>query len=89
MCRRPFRNDSERQSFKNRLETLVKTTKNTEDENLQGLQEDLDNARAASTSYDTWVRLSQTDVPDLEKEEEQHDSQRDQLLANMENHDKV
>lgn len=89
MCRRPFRNDSERQSFKNRLETLVKTTKNTEDENLQGLQEDLDNARAASTSYDTWVRLSQTDVPDLEKEEEQHDSQRDQLLANLENHDKV
>jgi DNA repair protein RAD50 len=89
MCRRPFRNDSERQSFKNRLETLVKTTKNTEDENLQGLQEDLDNARAARTSYDTWVRLSQTDVPDLEKEEEQHDSQRDQLLANLEHHDKV
>lgn len=89
MCRRPFRNDSERQAFKGRLEALVKTTQNAENEDLQSLQEDLDKARAASRSYDTWIRLSQSDIPDLEKEEEQLDLQRDQLLANLENHDKV
>lgn len=90
LCTRPWRNDAELQKFKEKLEGLIKKAAQAADaEYLQALEEELDSAREASTSYDTWVRLSQTDIPDLEKEEEQYDSQRDGLLTSLENHDKV
>lgn len=90
LCSRPWRNDIELHKFKEKLETLIKKSAQAADaEYLQGLEEELDSAREASTSYDTWVRLSQTDIPDLEKEEGQCDSQRDELLAKLENHDEV
>ena len=90
LCVRSFRNDTELQKFKEKLQGLVeKGAQSADEERLQSLEDDLESARAASTSYDTWVRLSQTDIPDLEKEEEQFDSQRDDLLANLERHDKV
>lgn len=90
LCTRPWRNDTELQKFKEKLEGLIKKAAQAADtEYLQTLEEELDSAREVSTSYDTWVRLSQTDIPDLEKEEEQYDSQRDGLLSNLENHDKI
>lgn len=89
-CARPFKTEAEFQAFKNKLEALVKkATQDAEDENLQQLEEDLENARAASTDYDTWVRLSQTDIPGLEREEEQCESQREGLLAKIEEHDNI
>jgi DNA repair protein RAD50 len=89
-CARPFKTEAEFQAFKNKLEALVKkATQDAEDENMQQLEEELENARAASTDYDTWVRLSKTDIPILEKEEEQCESQREGLLAQIEDHDKI
>ncbi|KAL1969567.1 hypothetical protein VTN77DRAFT_9005 [Rasamsonia byssochlamydoides] len=89
-CARPFKTEAEFQAFKNKLEVLVKkATQDAEDENMQQLEEDLENARAASTDYDTWVRLSQTDIPALEKEEEQCEAQREELLAKIEDHDRI
>ncbi|RJE21636.1 DNA repair protein Rad50, partial [Aspergillus sclerotialis] len=90
LCVRPWRNDTELQKFKDKLQGLIeKGAQNADEERLQSLEDDLESARAASTSYDTWVRLSQTDIPDLEKEEEQFDSQRDDLLVSLEKHDKI
>ncbi|KAI9932883.1 DNA repair protein rad50 [Aspergillus wentii] len=90
LCSRPFRTDSELQIFKKKLEKLIEKTKQDfEDETLKALEEDVNIAREASTSYDSWIRLSQTDIPDLEKEEQEYDSQRDELLNQLENHDKV
>ncbi|KAJ9220450.1 hypothetical protein DTO169C6_7194 [Paecilomyces variotii] len=89
-CARPFRTEAEFQAFKNKLEALVKkATQDAEDENMQQLEEDLENARSVNTEYDTWMRLSQTDIPALEKEEEECDSQKESLLARIEDHDKV
>lgn len=89
-CARPFKTEAEFQAFKNKLEALVKkATQDAEDENMQQLEEDLENARAASTDYDTWIRLSKTDIPSLEQEEEQCESQREGLLAKIEDHDKI
>ena len=91
MCQRPFRNDTDLAAFKEKLEELVKRTTEqaADDTQVKAREEELEKARAASTSYDTWVRLSETDIPDLEKEEEQQDSQRDELLKKLESHDKV
>ncbi|PGH27317.1 hypothetical protein AJ80_01027 [Polytolypa hystricis UAMH7299] len=89
-CARPFKTETEFQSFKNKLEALVrKATMDAEDESIQQLEEDLENARSASTYYGTWVRLSDTEIPALEKEESQLDGQREALLARIEDHDKI
>lgn len=89
LCQRTFRNDTELKKYKEKLEGVIKKNQDIDEGNLKSLEEDVERIRAARTSYDTWVRLSQTDIPDLEKEEEQSDSQRDGLLASLENHDKV
>lgn len=89
-CARPFRTEAEFQAFKNKLEALVKkATQDAVDDSIQQLEEDLENARAVSTDYDTWIRLSQTDIPALEKEEENCEAQREKLLAQMDEHDKI
>ena len=89
-CLRPFKTEAEFQSFKNKLEALVKkATQDAADENMEVLEERLESARAAGTDYDTWVRLSQTDIPSLEKEGEQCETQRDGLLAEIEDRDKT
>ncbi|KAK5720415.1 DNA repair protein rad50, partial [Elasticomyces elasticus] len=90
LCTRGFKNDAEFNSFKARLEQVIKKTqREAEDEDVRRLEEDLITAREASTAYDTWVRLSQTDIPEMEKEEEQYDGERDKLLAELESRDKV
>lgn len=90
LCTRPFKNDNELQNFKAKLEQVIKKAqRESEDEDIQRLEEDLNTARESSTAYDTWIRLSRTDIPDLEKEGQQYDSQRDVLLAELENCDKV
>ncbi|GAB1200849.1 hypothetical protein APSETT444_010229 [Aspergillus pseudonomiae] len=77
-------------TFRNKLENLVKKAKrDADDEDVKNLEEDLEAARAASSSYDTWSRLQQTEIPELEKEEEQYVLQRDELLNQLEDRDKI
>lgn len=90
LCTRAFKNDAEFNSFKARLEQVIKKTQQqAEDEDIRELEKDLETAREASTAYDTWVRLSQTDIPEMEKEEDQYVIERDRLLTELENRDKV
>ncbi|KAI9043370.1 MRX complex DNA-binding subunit [Aspergillus affinis] len=90
LCTRGFRNDTELQSFKNKLENLVKKARcDADDEEVRNLEEDVNTARAASTSYDTWSRLQDTEIPELEKEEGQYLNQRDELLNQLEDRDKI
>ena len=89
-CTRPFKNETELQNFTKKLEALVKkATMDAEDEILNSLEKDLDIARETGAAYDTWVRLSETDIPALEKEEQEYDLQGDQLLEKLESHDRI
>lgn len=89
-CRRGFGSDNELQAFKKQLETSVKRAPAvTEDQELQQFEEELKTARAAATSYDTWDRLSKIEIPDLKKEEQVCETQREEFLSQLENHDKV
>ncbi|KAL4913395.1 hypothetical protein BDW62DRAFT_166415 [Aspergillus aurantiobrunneus] len=90
LCARSFRNENELKAFWNKLEGLVKKAKrDSEDEEVRQLEEDLNTARAASTAYDTWSRLKQTEIPELKKEDEKYTLQRDELLGLLEDRDKV
>ncbi|PGH11620.1 hypothetical protein AJ79_04760 [Helicocarpus griseus UAMH5409] len=90
MCSRPFKTEGEFQKFLEKLDGLVKrATQDAVDETMQQLEEDVEAAQGISTFYDTWVRLSNTEIPALEKEESQLESQREDLLSQIEDHDKV
>ncbi|EDN10278.1 conserved hypothetical protein [Histoplasma mississippiense (nom. inval.)] len=90
MCSRPFKTEGEFQIFLNKLDALVKrATQDAVDESMQQLEEDLEAAQSVSTFYDTWVRLSSTEIPALEKEESHLESQREILLSQVEDHDKI
>ena len=89
-CLRGFKTDTELQDFIERMETLVQKTKsNAEDGSVKEYEDHLELARNASGFYDTWVRLSETDIPELEKEEAECDAQHDQLLEKLEVRDRI
>ncbi|KAJ6090124.1 hypothetical protein N7486_008939 [Penicillium sp. IBT 16267x] len=89
-CQRSFKNDTELQIFTKKLQALVeKAALDAEDGELKAMEQDLETAREASAAYDTWVRLSEHDIPELEKEEGEYDFQRDQLLDKLEAHDRT
>ncbi|PYH42075.1 MRX complex DNA-binding subunit [Aspergillus saccharolyticus JOP 1030-1] len=90
LCQRGFEAERQLQAFINKLEGLVKKAqRNLEDEDIKHLEEDLNAAREASTAYNTWARLKETEIPSLEKEEEQYVLQQDKLLSQLEEHDKI
>jgi DNA repair protein RAD50 len=86
---RPFKNDTEMRSFRSRLEGLIKKNFSSTDEDLKQAETEYEAARMVSTDYDTWVRLTETTIPELEKEEEQFQSQKEELLSKIEDHDKT
>ncbi|KAL3476377.1 AAA domain-containing protein [Aspergillus californicus] len=91
LCSRGFESDRELLIFKKKLEGLIKKNQlGSEDEQqIQGLEEDLNIARAASTAYDTWSRLKDAEIPDLKEEEGKYILQRDGLLGQLEDRDKI
>ncbi|OJJ97868.1 hypothetical protein ASPACDRAFT_79999 [Aspergillus aculeatus ATCC 16872] len=90
LCQRGFEADRQLQIFINKLEGLVKRNqRNAEDEDIRQLEEDLNTAREAITAYNTWTRLKDTEIPSLEKEEEQYVLQQDKLLNQLEEHDQI
>lgn len=89
-CSRPFKTDGELQTFKGKLETLIrKAVVEGVVENLQQMEDDLETARSASTYYETWTRLTETEIPQLEKEIAELDSQKENFLAKLEDHDSM
>ncbi|KAL4792518.1 AAA domain-containing protein [Aspergillus venezuelensis] len=80
---------TELQTFWKKLEALVKKTeRQAEEEEIKQFEDDLAIARAASTAYDTWSRLKETEIPELKKEEDKYVVQRDELLSQLEERDK-
>lgn len=89
-CQRSFKSETELQTFTRKLEALVKKAGlDSEDETLRTLESDLETARDASAAYDSWIRLSETDIPELEREEQECETERDQLLDKLEGHDRT
>ncbi|KAK2738759.1 DNA repair protein rad50 [Myotisia sp. PD_48] len=89
-CSRPFKSETDFQLFKKKLEGLIKrATVEGAAEAIQDMEEQLENVRAASSYYDTWIRLTETDIPALEKEISQLESQYESLLTQMDGREKI
>lgn len=73
MCQRFFDGSRDRQGlekFQNYLQSLIENAgKNNSASELQELEGNLQDLRAISTTYDSWERLKNNDIPSIETEE--------------------
>lgn len=89
LCLRSFQT-KEQTDFISRLEKkIAKQTMTQIREELSVLEDDLHNTKNASPSYETWVRLSQEELPKLLADQKRLGLERENILRENEEHDKV
>ncbi|EFE33078.1 uncharacterized protein ARB_00169 [Trichophyton benhamiae CBS 112371] len=89
-CARPFKTESELQIFKNKLKALIK--KATDEDvvaEIEAREAELENVRGVGTFYETWIRLTGTDIPALKKEQSGLETEREGVLAKLEERDRI
>jgi DNA repair protein RAD50 len=89
-CTRKFANDHEK-------EKMIKTVENEKKkyqkgggeakQDLEELEKDLQAARAVSSDFDTWERLTQKEIPALERNEKELAEKRERLISQAEDQD--
>ncbi|KAJ9646443.1 DNA repair protein rad50 [Coniosporium apollinis] len=90
LCLRPMRNDKEKASFSKRVqESIAKAAQEASNEDFQLAEAELKKAKEASSDYDAWARLGETEIPALEKECRDLESRRDTLVAKVEEQDQI
>jgi DNA repair protein RAD50 len=90
VCERPFKQEAELARFRKRLENLVKKAEIDADAgDIPELEAEIQKARDAGFHYETWKRLSNTEVPNLKQEQERLSARRETLLTKIEEHDKL
>lgn len=89
LCLRNFQT-KEQTDFISRLEKkIAKQTMTQIREDLSVLEDDLRNAKDAGPSYETWVRLSQEELPHILADEKRLGLERKDTLRENEEHDKI
>lgn len=89
LCLRGFQGN-EQKDFISRLEKkLEKDAIAQFRKELSDLENDLRKAKDAGPCYDTWLRLSGTEIPRLRAEEKRLGAERDNILQEIEEHDKI
>lgn len=90
LCSRQFKDVKERSAFKSTLEKLIsKAAKDALAADLELYEGELKKAREAGPSYDTWLRLTRDEVPSVEADIKTLQGQRQDLLDQVEELDKV
>lgn len=90
LCMRQFQANQERQKFIDDMERKI--AKNAIDDlqkQLTDTEAELAAAKEARPNYDTWVRLSQSDVPRLKIELKECESNRVKLVDEAEKNDRI
>ena len=87
LCTRPFRGDQERQAFTTRIEKLIDRDQAGLLKELKDIEEDLQRAKDATNSFESWVRLTNNELPRVQTEVKGMDEGREILLRRMEEHD--
>ena len=88
LCTRPFHRDQERLAFSSRIEKLIDRDQVGLLKELEDIEEDLQRAKDAGHSFESWVRLTNKELPRLQAEVKKLDETRGTLLRQMEEHDK-
>ena len=88
LCQRSFEEDKARRKFISGLERQVsKAALEVLEKELKELDEELHKARDAGSSYDTWIRLSEKELPTLRADVSKHEEERENLLRQIEEYD--
>ncbi|KAL7271910.1 DNA repair protein rad50 [Rhizina undulata] len=88
LCKRGFE-DAEIPLFNKRLEEdLQKLVRREAEKDIQDFEEDLKLVRNAAPSYDSYVRLSRTEIPALEEDLKRNQEARDRLVEQYNQYDK-
>lgn len=89
LCLRTFQ-PKEQTDFISRLERkIAKQTMTEIREELSVVEDDLQNTKDAGPSYETWVRLSQGELPKVLAGEKRLGLERENILRESEEHDKI
>ena len=88
LCARPFHDERLIKQFVKKLEARVsKAALEGFQKELKELDAELQTANHASTSYDTWKRLSEDELPGIRAEIDKLEQNRKEILGEIENHD--
>lgn len=88
LCERSFDSKKEYTAFLGKLETLIsKTGYQTVLEELNELEEELKRARDVRPSYDSYQRLSKSEIPSLNAEMKKLEERRESLISQVEDQD--
>ena len=89
LCLRGFQT-KEQTDFMSRLEKKITKQAMTQiREELSVLEDDLRNTKDAGPSYETWIRLSQEELPKILADQKRLGLEREDLLRENEEHDKI
>ena len=90
LCDRVFVADKERLQFIRKLDMRMSTAAlDGLNKELRDLDADLDAVKGAGSSYDTWKRLFERELPKLQDELKRSEDQREAHLRQIEDHDKT
>lgn len=88
LCTRRFHADQERRLFFEEMEKkIARNTKDDLQKQLREMETELQEIKNAGPSHDTWLRLSETELPRLRVELRQFEENRGSLLHEVEAHD--
>ena len=90
LCSRAFHDDKSIRQFIQKLEKSVSrgAIEGMQVE-LRELEAELQKTKEASTTYDTWIRLSEKEIPALKAEISKYDQHRHALIRNVEQQDET
>jgi DNA repair protein RAD50 len=86
-CRRGFKTDKEKDSMRSAVEKRLSSFKSLDTKELEETEEQLKAAKAVSSDFDTWEKLTNKDIPSLESEESKLAEKREKLNAQLEQQD--
>ena len=90
LCTRPFEKEKETRDFIRKCEKqLSKAALEAMQGELKVLEEELEKAKGAGSSYDTWIRLTQTEIPELKTEIQRTEQRREGLVRQIEESDRM
>lgn len=89
LCKRAFHGDELKPFIKKMRANMTKDVARQIADDLKEEENNLRRAKEAGPSHDTWVRLSETEIPRLQAEVKKLGTVREEILHETESHDKA
>ncbi|KAK4696379.1 DNA repair protein RAD50, partial [Lecanoromycetidae sp. Uapishka_2] len=89
LCSRKFHDEEEEKVFIQKLEKRMAKDNSEAENDLIETEADLRKAKEAGPSYDTWLRLSNKEIPRLQDDVKRWAAEREKVIREIEEHDKI